>query len=569
MKPSRFPLTSVRGKPAKQVGLKVSASCDRPISKLPPSKWTNYFHSVLVDVSEMDVLEREIEALKPNVREMLMSSKGYDSVKKRSLMIYLLVSLGLAYHFEEEIEKSLKDGFEKIDEIIAGEDDLYTISTIFWVFRTYGYNMSSDVFRRFKEENGKFKESLIEDARGMLSLYEAAHLGTTTDYILDEALDFASNNLVSLAEDGMCPSHLSTHIRNALSISQHWNMEIIVAVQYIRFYEQEVGHDEMLLKFAKLNFNLVQRLYLQEVKILTKWYKDQDIHSKLPPYYRPVVTEMHFFSTATFFEPQFSHARILQTKLFMAELLVDDTCDRYATFSEVESLINSLQRWAPDDAMDTHPDYLKVVFKFILNAFEECEKELRPQGRSYSLEQTKEEYKRFAKSNLDLAKLAQAGNVPSFEEYMEVGKDEIGAFVIVAGSLMGMDNIDAVEAYDFLKSRSKFSQSSAEIVRYLNDLAGFEDDMRRGCVSTGLNCYMNQYGVTETEVFREFRKMVMNTCKIMNEEFLKTTDVPLRVLKTNFSCVRSGFVGYNEGEGVTYPEGKITKYLTSLYVDQI
>jgi len=73
-----------------------------------------------------------------------------------------------------------------------------------------------------------------------------------------------------------------------------------------------------------------------------------------------------------------------------------------------------------------------------------------------------------------LAKLAQAGNVPSFEEYMEVGKDEIGAFVIVAGSLMGMDNIDAVEAYDFLKSRSKFSQSSAEIVRYLNDLAGFE-----------------------------------------------------------------------------------------------
>jgi len=91
----------------------------------------------------MDVLEREIEALKPNVREMLMSSKGYDSVKKRSLMIYLLVSLGLAYHFEEEIEKSLKDGFEKIDEIIAGEDDLYTISTIFWVFRTYGYNMSS------------------------------------------------------------------------------------------------------------------------------------------------------------------------------------------------------------------------------------------------------------------------------------------------------------------------------------------------------------------------------------------------------------------------------------------
>lgn len=126
------------------------------------------------------------------------------------------------------------------------------------------------MFTKFKEDNGKFKECLIEDERGMLSLYEAAHLGTTTDYIMDEALSFASTNLALFAEDKMCPSHLSRHIQNALCISQHWNMEIIVAVEYIKFYEQEVGHEEMLLKFAKLNFNFLQGHYLQEVKILTK-----------------------------------------------------------------------------------------------------------------------------------------------------------------------------------------------------------------------------------------------------------------------------------------------------------
>ncbi|CAH2061305.1 unnamed protein product [Thlaspi arvense] len=542
---SRFPLTSLQRKPAKKVSLKATPSptCDgRTFKKLPPSEWTDQFHSVSVDVSEMDVLGREIESLKPNVAEMLMSPKGVDSVKKRILNIYLLVSLGLAYHFEDGIEESLRDDFQKIDALMAAEDDLYTVSTIFWVFRTYGYSISSDVFTRFKEDNGKFKECLIEDARGMLSLYEAAHLGTTTDYIMDEALSFASNNLASLVEGEMCPSHLSRHIQNALSLPQHWNMEIIVAVEYIRFYEQEVGHDEMLLKFAKLNFNLIQRCFLQELKILTKWYKDCDFASNLPPYYRESIVEMHFYSVANFFEPHFSRARIMQTKLFMTEMILDDTCDRYATFSELESLIKSVERWAPNDAM---PDFFKFVFKFISDAFEDCERELRSQGRYYSFEETK------------------------IEEYMEVAKDEVGPFVIVASTLMGLDKIDAVEAFDWLKSRSKPLQSLAEHVRFMNDLTGFKDDMSRGCVSTGMNCYMKQYGVTEKEVFKEFKKMITNSRKKMNEDFLKTTDVPRRVMKAAFDCARSGCVGFNVGDGVTYPKGKITKYIKSLYVDQI
>ena len=39
--------------------------------------------------------------------------------------------------------ETLKDGFQKIGEMMAGEDDLYTVSVIFYVFRTYGYNISS------------------------------------------------------------------------------------------------------------------------------------------------------------------------------------------------------------------------------------------------------------------------------------------------------------------------------------------------------------------------------------------------------------------------------------------
>ena len=112
----------------------------------------------------------------------------------------------------------------------------------------------------------------------MLSLYEAAHLGTTTEYIMDEALSFSSKTLALIAEDHMFPSHLLRHIQNALALPQRWNMEVMVAVEYIRFYEHEVGHDEMILKFSKLNFNLIQLHYLRELKILIKYAKIQLIY---------------------------------------------------------------------------------------------------------------------------------------------------------------------------------------------------------------------------------------------------------------------------------------------------
>lgn len=70
---------------------------------------------------------------------------------------------------------------------------------------------------------------------------------------------------------GRTSPHLSRLIQNALGLSQHWNMEILVAMEYISFYQQEEDHDETLLKFSKLNFKLLQLIYLEELKILSKY----------------------------------------------------------------------------------------------------------------------------------------------------------------------------------------------------------------------------------------------------------------------------------------------------------
>ncbi|KAG7658582.1 Isoprenoid synthase domain superfamily [Arabidopsis suecica] len=571
-----FPLKTFSGTSLNHLRLKATNTLKgddqesiRKFKKLPTSEWTHYFHSFVVDVSEMDALRNEIDALKPKVKNTIMSSQGIDSTKKRILMIYMLVSLGLAHHFEEEIYETLRDGFGKIEEMLEDEDDLCTLSIIFWAFRRYGHYISSDVFRRFKGRNGNFKESLTGYAKGMLSLYEAAHLGTTKDYILQEALSFTSSHLESLAACGTCPPHLSVHIQNVLSVPQHWNMEILVPVEYIPFYEQEKDHDEILLKFAKLSFKLLQLQYIQDLKIVTKWYKELEFASKLPPYFRDNIVVNYFYVLAVIYTPQHSYERIMLTQYFTCLAILDDTFDRYASLPEAISLANSLERWAPNDAMDKQPDYLKIVLNFILKTFEVFQKELEPEGRSYTVKATIEEFKTVTKGNFDLAKWAHAVHVPSFEEYMKVGEEEISVCSTLAGIFMCMEQKATKEDYEWLKSRPKFIQTLCARCRLKNDITGFEDDMSRGYVTNAVNCYMKQYGVTKQEAFGELNKIIVEADKILNEEFLTTVGVRHCVLKATFDLARMIFITYNGYEGFTYPQGKIKEYMTSLFVDRI
>ncbi|KAG2244920.1 hypothetical protein Bca52824_093243 [Brassica carinata] len=499
-----------------------------------------FLELVAPKVLEIDALRKEIDVLKPKVKKALMSYQGIDSAKKRLLMIYLLVSLGLAHHLEDEIDETLKEGVEKKEEMIEGENDLYTVSIIFWVFRRYGHHISSGDSQRTNKGQRKFQRISCRRCQGYVDgLYEAAYLRTTKDYIMDEALIFTSRHLESLAADGTCPPHLSVRIRNALTLPQHWNMEMLFPVEYISFYEQEKYHDEMLLKFAKISFKLVQLQYLNELKILTEWYNDLEFESKLPPYFRHRIVENHFFVQAMCFEPQLSRARIIMVKYFTILVLLDDTFDRYASLPQAEGLANSLER------------------------------ELWPQGRSYNVSASKEVFKTHVKTNFDLAKWGLVYHVPSFEEYMEVGEVEVAVYATLASRYMSKGKMAAKEAFEWLKSRPKIVQSLCVKGRLMDDITGFQDDISRGYVTNAVSCYMKQYGVSENEAFRELNKMVGEADKIINEEFLTITGVRHCVLKAVIDLARMIHVCYNGYEGYTDPQGKIKEYMTSMFVDQI
>ena len=124
------------------------------------------------------------------------------------------------------------------------------------------------VFNKFKDSQGNFKDSLVNDPQGLLSLYEATHLRVHGEDILDEALAFATAHLQSMPSQLSFP--LGAQISHALVQPIRKGLPRLEARNYFSIYEGSAFCNEVLLAFAKLDFNLLQRQHQKELKIISK-----------------------------------------------------------------------------------------------------------------------------------------------------------------------------------------------------------------------------------------------------------------------------------------------------------
>lgn len=126
----------------------------------------------------------------------------------------------------------------------------------------------ADMFTKFKDKKGNFKEPLINDAQGMLSLYEAAHMRVHGEDILDEALVFTATHLESVSSHLSPP--LAAQVRHALKQPIRKGLPRLEARHYFSIYQEDASHNEDLLTFAKLDFNLLQKLHQKELSEITR-----------------------------------------------------------------------------------------------------------------------------------------------------------------------------------------------------------------------------------------------------------------------------------------------------------
>ena len=100
----------------------------------------------------------------------------------------------------------------------------------------------------------------------MLSLYNAGYLATPGEEILADAISFARGHLTLMCD--VLRSPLKKQVLRALKTPLHRMSMRVEARFYIEEYDEE-SHNDILLEIAKLDFNTLQSLHLEEMKILS------------------------------------------------------------------------------------------------------------------------------------------------------------------------------------------------------------------------------------------------------------------------------------------------------------
>ncbi|CAF2016490.1 unnamed protein product [Brassica oleracea] len=518
--------------------MSIESEVHRPLADYSANIWEDILtHFSKSELETIDTLKEKHSTLKEAVTESFMASK--ENPIENIKFIDALCRLGISYHFEIDIIEQLGYAFNSLDfnQLIRHDEcDLYTVGLLFQVFRQFGFKLSADVFEKFKGEDGKFKEHLVADASGILSLYEASQWNTRGEDIIDQALAFSS-----------CISRIETR-------------------KYISYYEAEEKRDAVLLEFAKIDFNMLQMLHRTELACVTRWYEAMEIKSKVT-YTRHRVAEAYLWSIGAYFEPQYSQARVKTAIALIIFTMLDDTYDAYGTMEELEIFTDAIEKWLPAPP-NMIPESMKYVYRIMVDFYEKLEEEFVNEGRSGCGFHLKKALKTMANGYMQEAKWLKEKYTATFDEYMENALVTSGYYSVSAMTFSRMGNVANLDAFEWLSSNPKIRVASEKIGRFTDDISTYEFERKREHVATAIDCYMKQFGVSKEQAVEGINIMLSDAWKDMNQELMRPHSCPFPLLMRIFNLSRVIDVFYRYQDCYTHPEF-LKEHIVSLFIEDI
>ncbi|BAF14422.2 Os04g0344100, partial [Oryza sativa Japonica Group] len=78
-------------------------------------------------------------------------------------------------------------------------------------------------------------------------------------------------HLELMSQDSVLNPPLAEQVKRALSLPLPRTFKRVETICYMSAYEREVGNIPLLLELAKLDFNLLQHIHLEELKAISEY----------------------------------------------------------------------------------------------------------------------------------------------------------------------------------------------------------------------------------------------------------------------------------------------------------
>ncbi|XP_052109055.1 probable terpene synthase 2 isoform X3 [Arachis duranensis] len=220
-------------------------------------------------------------------------------------------------------------------------------------------------------------------------------------------------------------------------------------------------------------------------------------------------------------------------------------------------------------SLDDLPEYMKLIYESLLKFFEEVERELEKQGRAYCTKFSIKELQKTTQAFMTEAKWLNKKYIPTIAEYIQISTLSSAYPFLVTSSYIGMGDMAIEDIFKWVTSKPKIVTASTIICRFMDDIVSNEFEQEREHVTSIIECYMRDYGVSKEEAIQELQKGVTDAWKDINEECLKPTEVPRQFLMNILNMSRFIDVMYKDEDCYTHAEGKMKKCIEALLVDPV
>ncbi|XP_054817635.1 terpene synthase 10-like [Prosopis cineraria] len=514
-----------------------------------PSSWRYEHIQSISSEYEKESHAEERDELKEQVR-MMISQLTNDLEKLE--FIDVLQKLGVSDHFVLEIKNVLQHVSAQSKHMLKAKNDLHTYALQFRILRQHGYDVSAEIFTSFQDEKRNF---VWDDIKGMLSLYEASFHSMEGETILEEARDFCSIHLKQFVKENK-DSEISIMISHALELPLHWRIPRLEAPWFIDLFQRRSNNNDVspaLIKFARLDFNILQVTHQQDLKYTSRWWKEIRDGQKLS-FARDMPTENFFWGLGMASQPELSYFRREMTKITSFITIIDDIYDVYGTLQELELFTHVVHRW-DIETMDILPNYMKKCFLALYNSVNEVASAIFKHTGFDIIPYLKKAWGDLCQSYLIEAKWYYNGHVPSMQEYLENSWISVGGPVaLVQGYFLIQDYaIIRPQGVQYLQGQQEYPNNiirlSSTIVRLANDLASYKiGDHNYDDVAKSLKCFMNETGASEEEAYEYVYTLMCQTWKKLNEA-VHNSVFPPSFTEIAMNLARMAQYMYQHGDG--------------------